>query len=65
MEKHIQLMHGIKEAERKSEVELSSMEETTAKDQVISSDTLNRHLHHQHLFRTYNKFYKTDTMIWY
>lgn len=35
LEKHIQLMHGIKEAERKSVVESSSMEESIVKDQVI------------------------------
>ncbi|KAF4077188.1 hypothetical protein AMELA_G00205200 [Ameiurus melas] len=36
LEKHIQLMHGIKEAERKSVVESNSMEESTVKDQVRS-----------------------------
>lgn len=35
LEKHIQLMHGVKEVERKSVVESSSMEESTVKDQVI------------------------------
>ncbi|XP_053096346.1 zinc finger protein 532 isoform X3 [Pangasianodon hypophthalmus] len=36
LEKHIQLMHGIKEAERKSVVESSSTEESTVKEQVRS-----------------------------
>lgn len=44
-------MHGIKETERKPEVELSSTEETTPKEQVISS-ALILLLHRQHPFST-------------
>lgn len=58
LEKHIQLMHGIKEAERKSVVESSSTEESTVKDQVIftscmEQDALNLHLHRYLPFMTY------------
>lgn len=38
LEKHIQLIHGLKEAERRSALESGSMEEATLKDQVMSPE---------------------------